>query len=554
MKSTHERQIRKNANHVVVNSKPGIKLNNNFQYNSKSFRGINNNRLKNESELDHPKPLITDYDEDLDDLKSQFNIKQEKETNDNKNIELKNNKNIETQEKIKSPSKGQELIHDKEKYKKLKSENLDIKNNDNKNENNLNLNREIKSENLIQANNVKKIIPLYQRNSIEKINNKFDNYSVKSFNTRNNNKNMIDSIYKNIHEENKSNDISTKTKTNNNNITFIKNNNVIKNKNTKNENIQKLRIYPSSITFNTTQINEKETIKKLVYQECEKNNSQEKKVNNTFHNTVHNIENKNQKPKITLNDNNNNQIVLRKFNSNITNNPKYLINDKNNQPTDISNSISSNKENKIPNVKMKKKIENSLKEMKVQNIEKKWNINSNPFDQYNNTKTTVVVFSKLRKINQIPKANKTSKVVIKQHKMTNQKSLNNMINKAKNSFSGTFSFREDKSGNNQNRKILINKSQKRLKLFGKNNHNINYRNFVRLSVTENSKNNVEDSKDGSSFLINKINNNSRSNKQNIISIYNYDDNNDYDYYYGYTYDNNLLAIDYNTPYIDNYNY
>ena len=543
MKSTHERQIRKNANHVVVNSKPGIKLNSHFQNNPINFRAINNNRPKNESELDHPKPLITDYDEDLDDLKSQFNTKQEKQIIDNKNIDLKNIKKVETLEKNKDSSKGQDSIHEyKENCEKLKKEFFDIKNNDNKNENNLNINREIKSENLNQGNNVKKIIPSNQSISNEKINFKFDNYSVKSFNTRNNHKNLIDSIYKNIHEENKNNDNSTKKKTNNHNI-LNKNKNIIENKNTKNENIPKLRIYPSSTTFNTTQISEKGTIRKLVYQECEKNNSQEKKVNNT----VHNLENKNQNHKIPINDN---QIVLRKINTNIISNSQYLANDEINQPNNISNSITSNKENTIP-----KKIENSIKKMKVQNIEKKWNINSNPFDQYNNTKTTVVVFSKLRKINQIPKANKTSEVVIKQHKMINQKSSNNIINKAKNSFSGPFSFREDKSDNNPKRKIMINKSQKRLKLLEKNNHNINYRNFVKSSFTENSKNNVEEYKDGSSFLINKINNNSRSNKHNHFSIYNYDNNNDYEYYYGYnTYDNNLLAIDYNTPYIDNYNY
>ena len=46
-----------------------------------------NNQIKKELELDHPKPLITDYDEDINDLKTQFYTKFEKNnTTTNQNL------------------------------------------------------------------------------------------------------------------------------------------------------------------------------------------------------------------------------------------------------------------------------------------------------------------------------------------------------------------------------------------------------------------------------------------------------------------------------------
>ena len=119
------------------------------------------------------------------------------------------------------------------------------------------------------------------------------------------------------------------------------------------------------------------------------------------------------------------------------------------------------------------------------------NLNKNPFinyENFNNTKTTVVVFSKktrpILKVNVIPNCSKKNN----NKNIIGQKSATNIIlNNSKNKFYGPYSLREEDI-NPQKRKIGIKKNQySKLLFLDRNNFDINYMNFINSSKTENNK-------------------------------------------------------------------
>ena len=149
MQSIQEKKIQINENNIIRNSRKNYNTNNHVHFYSNSSKKnkdslsndrIIENKIKNEAkeELDHPKPLITENDEDLDNLKSQFNQKEQKEINvtppTSENAIIQKNENL---EKTKDSSEGQESNYE---YKIIKSEKnkmvcSDLKNYNNKGNN-----------------------------------------------------------------------------------------------------------------------------------------------------------------------------------------------------------------------------------------------------------------------------------------------------------------------------------------------------------------------------------------------------------------------------------
>ena len=272
-----------------------------------------------------------------------------------------------------------------------------------------------------------------------------------------------------------------------------------------------------------SKINNKCTIRKLVYQESKKQNLKEK-------NTEQGLDKKPPEFKIHIN-----KIYT---NLNINKNSQQINTEKKQIPNKINEEILSNKENII--------------------INKKLDTNKNPFytfENSNNTKTTVVVFSKFGKIKPLIKANVVPNCSEKNQKIIGQRSSTNIImNNSKNSYSESYSFRGEKNIPNKRNKIGINKNQNSKLLFlDKNNIGINYSNYIKSSMTENNKNSNDENFDRKNIF--SINNPKNKKHKIIIPTYNY--NYDYNYYYGnntYAYGKNSMVIDYNSPYIDNYNY
>jgi len=503
-----------NKNIVYMRSRQSNNHKNHVSYYSNNLNSVRdkneinqtisrNNQIKKELELDHPKPLITDYDEDINELKTQFYTKSEKN-------------NINTNQNLKDlPQENQEK---NTKNKLIYSDKENISNNENINS--INMNDESKIDKDIKINNVNSENKAKGENL--KNNSKFNNngpknycknYSIKTFDRRNISSND-DTNYKNIEKDFQTIGKSTKNENNNNEHIFIKSHSIIKNQNTKNKNNQRLKIYPSTAclnTSNTSNINQKEVARKTLYQKRDKKN-----INQQIYKYYTNKINTNY-PKSTLN-------------INLKNISQY-INTHNNQILHkLKEENSSNKENIINSNKL--------------------NSNKNPFinyENFNNTKTTVVVFSKkirpILKVNVIPNYSKKNN----NKNIIGQKSATNIIlNNSKNKFYGPYSLREEDI-NPKKRKIGIKKNQNSQLLFlDRNNFEMNYINFINSSKTENNKS-----------LNDEISiKNSTNNKQRII-IPSYDYNYDYSYYYGngtFAHNKNSIGINYNSSYIGNFNY
>ena len=201
-----------------------------------------------------------------------------------------------------------------------------------------------------------------------------------------------------------------------------------------------------------------------------------------------------------------------------------------------------------------KQILHKIKEENSSNKENiinnnKLNTNKNPFislDNFNNTKTTVVVFSKFKKIKPVLKANiipNCSQKNNNKNRIGQNSSMNIILNNTKNSYYEPYSYRGEKI----KRKIGIKKNQNiKLLFLDRNNYEINYKNFIKSSETENNKSSNDE-----------ISIKTSTNKKQKIIIPNYNNNYDYNYYYGnntYAYNRNSITINYNSPYVCNYNY
>ena len=436
MQSIQEKKIQINENNIIRNSRKNYNTNNHVHFYSNSSKKnkdslsndrIIENKIKNEvkEELDHPKPLITENDEDLDNLKSQFDQKEQKEINitppTSENAIIQKNENL---EKTKDSSEGQESNYE---YKIIKSEKnkmvcSDLKNYNNKG-NNLKMNKNNKIEGVNGINKGKNIlISVNKMSEYKNKNNKNNPFIRNNFNMKNNNKtfdrkinnNFIVDKYLNIEKENRNSNINSNKKEN---ISYVSNqaNSLIKNKNNKNS--KKILSSKESLKTKIKTI-EIKPIKRLIYQECEKNYSSEKKINNFQNVSKNNI----RYYRHSINDT---KIIYKKLDLTMNNSRSRnlsidkikLLNKKDDKDKD-KDALDKDNTNKI---QTSKKESNETKLQQQNRLLNQKAINLNQIKNFNNTKTTYVVFSKNNKISQIPKVNFTP--IFKQNytKISNQK-------------------------------------------------------------------------------------------------------------------------------------
>ena len=142
----HPQKIFNKKNHVHYYSKSSQQGNNNhIKMEPNNSNKLSFNEIDDEEELDHPKPLRSDSEEDLDDLKSEFIIKREKEeTLDNI---LKNEQYFSLNLDGIKNNVDEVVIPDIRDVKQIRHSVID----DNKNE---------KKENILNGRKMKKLIPL----------------------------------------------------------------------------------------------------------------------------------------------------------------------------------------------------------------------------------------------------------------------------------------------------------------------------------------------------------------------------------------------------------
>jgi len=253
-------------------------------------------------------------------------------------------------------------------------------------------------------------------------NNKNNPFIRNNFNMKNNNKtfdrkinnNFIVDKYLNIEKENRNSNINSNKKEN---ISYVSNqaNSLIKNKNNKNS--KKILSSKESLKTKIKTI-EVKPIKRLIYQECEKNYSSEKKINNFQNVSKNNI----RYYRHSINDT---KIIYKKLDLTMNNSRSRnlsidkikLLNKKDDKDKD-KDALDKDNTNKI---QTSKKESNETKLQQQNRLLNQKAINLNQIKNFNNTKTTYVVFSKNNKISQIPKVNFTP--IFKQNytKISNQK-------------------------------------------------------------------------------------------------------------------------------------
>ena len=534
-------------NHAIYNSNSDtIKAKD--KINKENLKILANNNTREESqkeELDHPKPLETEI-EDLDELKSQFN------------------KNCDFLEKTKDSSEGPESDKNS-KNEKILIINTDIKNKNNIKNSNNNISCQSENINLIkkQRNNDNKIGE--KKSKDKKINPFISNEVAKNINDSYNNLNKT--INKRIHNDNESpkykniNMIrrSQNYLMNKENMKFIniENNCVIKNQNKKNKIFPKTKTFQSKASFNLLKSKENETVRKLVYEKCEKNNNdlKEKNLNIKQNLTKNYLRNKNQIENIIINDKNSIKTYT---------DSQALTTEKKIKNRNI-NENSSNKKNIINNTIVSKNlIKPSIEIKEPDHLNNRISINyemnnsvnksrKNTFDHipnFNNTKTTYVVISKKSK-NQIPKVNVIPKTNgPKNIKISSQNSSINFNKNFKLIVPNSYSSLDEKINSNRQRNFFINKSQKKLRTISRDRYEENFKNYLEPSINENNQNHVNQKINKKSILINKF----VDNKQNMNHQYDYDYNN-YNYFYdNFNYSSNLVPINYTSFYNGNYLY
>ena len=557
MQTIQEKKIPNNENTIIRNSRKCSNTNNHVHYYSSSSKKnqdvinieiIIENKIKNEAkeELDHPKPLITENDEDLENLKSQFDKTEQKEiivtppTSEKAVIQKNDNS-----EKTKYSSEGRESNYE---YKTGKNENIRIVSSDFKNYNNkrssININKDNKCEGFNSINAEKNILQVMNKLSEYKRKNRKNNPFIQSsYNITNTNKTydriknncLVQDKYKNLEKE-KQNIINSNEKEN---ISYIYNqsNSLIRNRNNKNNK----KILSSKAPFKAKiKTIEEKPVRRLVYQEDEKNDSSNKKFNRNPNYSNINI----------------------RLNHSIKNNSKKIIYKK--LDLTMNNSISRNlsidkvkvlnskdDKNKTPlNKENTNKIQSSQKDLnEIKPYQQSYRpsnqkkINLNQIPNFNNTKTTYVVFSKNNKNKQIAKSSFNINSLFKENysKIASRKNINN----PKITLSEQLSFINSKNLFTQNQKrIIMNKSQKKILFFNKIRYDTDFRNSNRSLIYENSKDNSGNFKNKKPIFFIK---NYANNKQKIFSSVR--SNYDYEYYYGNNFvDTNCVPIEYNASY------
>lgn len=468
-------------------------------------KNISYNKIQHEKkiELDHPQPLITEFDDDLDELKNVLTQKEKKDIIHTYNSNKKNKKDKDNLERTKDSSEGQNSIHEDKiiKSEHVQKNNFIIKKNNNSESNLIkviNNKKNIYDKNTCKIRNKININPFIYSNC--KGNNYiYVTYSKNTFDKKIYNA-IVNSKLKKIHKENQSNNKSI----GNENIDYFNTNfnSIKRNKNPKNS---KLCSSTTSLN-NTVKNNDIDPKRRLIYDECVKNNSIDKSINFSQNNPKNNL--KFQK------EFNCTKISYKKLNLD--------LNDKSQNIITNNTQIKTNKE--------KNKNKNII------------------LPTFNNTKITYVILSKNKKFKAIPKHKFSLENINNIHRNV---SLTELKNNPKVPNSGQFSHRkEEKPIVNKNIKIRNYKSQNILSFFNKNRNENNYNNYIKCSITENNKETSENNKIKNCFF---SNNKSFINKKNML--HNYDYNYDYGYYYGNNnFNSNLIPFGFNSSYSGNYNY
>ena len=204
-KLSHSQRTFNKNNHVHYYSKSSNQTNLNINKEKEISKKLSFNDIEDDEELDHPKPLISDEEEDIDNLKNIFNKKIKKnpeksKKNENKGLNLKFNPKSSGFEKINElPSKNS--VNNEKKMdncsfvptkKNYKSETMSKKQISHiKAQINNKMNYIISNDDIINHNTDKKNIPMKKRNQ-ELNNNKRKKYEYTTY--KNSNENFFSNI------------------------------------------------------------------------------------------------------------------------------------------------------------------------------------------------------------------------------------------------------------------------------------------------------------------------------------------------------------------------
>ena len=593
-------QIQSNENNKnkenIVSSQKIINKNNHVHYYSKSSnRSNNNNNSKkdlelpkklsyndeknNEEEIDHPKPLLSDTEEDLDDLKAQFIKNNEdkeilnKDINNNLYFEYipKINDNPNTKNEIlieeNTAEEDNNINNEKvlkrkrsERYfplkKSHKSENLCLNHikpqlSDNFNDNDkkdYNIKKIKKNEQIIMPNRSKKEFnnnrkTLCQNSSFKLLNEKTTKKNKPE--KRNENKIRNENYnYINIPINNKN---TNKKSPINKSVSIINNN-------------QKQYLYTSNIPKLKRKYGNLQ-IESIIKEECERNHSQEKTIS-SIPNRMTNIS-QNQQKNITLRSRK--PINLKNINNSLPNEEirsfasdrdydysSYVLDEfsKNNTEENNTHNLSRIKSNDLKKSDFQKR-HNIFMNNQVDNHNNTSRYRKKTYEKggkFNNVQTTYIVISKKPNINKIPKSNNNPEIVdYNKYKYINPTPSANYLNNSKlnnvENISSNYpnEYEYQRKSVNELRRVGSNKNVKNLPfrrsynyndfIFDNNNYDTNYRNYIESSINRNGDLYKDIKGRNTCYLINK----SSNINQNTLPNYDYD----YKYDYFYNYDDNF---------------
>ncbi len=601
-------QIQSNENNKnkenIVSSQKIINKNNHVHYYSKSSNRSNNNtnskkdlklskklsyndEKNNEEEIDHPKPLLSDIEEDLDDLKAQF-IKK----NVDKEILNKDKNNNLYFENIKKNNNTMDILDTKNKI--LIEENTKEKDNNINNEKVLNkkkseiyfpLKKSYKSENLC-LDHIKPQL------SVNFIDNDKKDYNIKKIKRNeqifmsNRSKKELNNNRKTLCQNSSFNLLNEKTtkknkpekrnenKVRNENYNYLNipnNNKKINKKSPINKSVsiinnnQKQYLYTSNIPKVKRKYGNLQ-IESIIKEECERNHSQEK-TNSLIHNRMTNIP-QNQQKNITSRSTI--PIILKNINNSLPNEEiRSFASDRDYEySSNVLDEFSKNntEENNVHNLSRIKS-----NDLKKTDFQKRHNIfMNNKEDDHNNTsryrkktyekggkfhnvQTTYIVISKKPNINKIPKSSNNPEIVdYNKYKFINPTPSANYLNNSKlNNVANISSnypneYEYQRKSVNEIRRVGSNNNFKNLPIrrsynyndfiLDNNNYDTNYRNYIESSIIRNGDLYKDIKGRNTCYLINK----SSSINQNTMSNYDYD----YKYDYFYNYDDNFTNNSY----------
>ena len=542
------------------------------------------NNFEDEEGLDHPKPLISDCEDNLIDLKNQFinktNNKKKLKTflkyENKQDLNLKNvtkswefteyldstenqNPNIQNKKNIKIVNGLNILINkNNERFKPLKksykSETLTRKQlNEIKTQINNKINFIIKNDDIINNNTEKKQKQKYESGEIKKPKKVF-NYKHKQVynNLSINNSNNLEDIRTKIINNKNNNQIRNETY---NYINNSKNNNNL-NKSQQYQNTSilmdnlKQQVHSVFIPM-SKKIYKNENIKNIIQEENENNNSQDNIVMTEpnvykFQNQSNMLPLKSRKIIEAKNFNNkipNKEIkILQKYKESDMN--KKGINSNNNKKSELNDNlnISKKKSNEINNFQKYYLFNNELDNQR--NYQKYRTKTFERGGKFNNVQTTYVVISKNKNIKETPKENLN-------HEFKDYNELN-MINPTQSANKLTFSKFYRKSDipqrysnnlqfqrineNDQgiydnkkyNNKTMNHYYNNKNIIFNNNSFDNNYRNNIESSINE--KGVYTDKKSRNYISFNNSSNNNNCQIQNQIFEYDYYFNNDNNLY------------------------